>query len=43
MEQAAATIKQEIDPISDVRSTRPYRLEITANVLRDVLYELLKA
>ncbi len=43
IEQAAKTIKQEIDPISDVRSTRPYRLEITANVLRDVLYELLKS
>ncbi|MHB2150963.1 FAD binding domain-containing protein [Calditrichota bacterium LG25] len=43
IEQAAETIKQEIDPISDVRSTAAYRREITANVLRDVLYALLKA
>ncbi len=42
IEKAAEMIKQEINPISDVRSTSTYRREITANVLRDVLFSLLK-
>ncbi len=41
IEQAASKIKEEINPISDVRSSATYRREITANVLRDVLYGVL--
>ncbi len=41
IEQAAQQLKQEIAPISDIRSTATYRKEITANVLRDVLHQLM--
>ncbi len=38
IEQAAETLKTEINPISDVRSTREYRKQVTADVLKDILY-----
>jgi len=41
IEKAAETLKKEISPISDIRSTANYRREITGNVLKDVLYGLL--
>ena len=41
IEQAAQQLKREIKPITDIRSTARYRKEITANVLRDVLYQLM--
>ncbi|MCD6374500.1 MAG: xanthine dehydrogenase family protein subunit M [Caldisericaceae bacterium] len=41
IEKAAEALKNEISPISDIRSNATYRRETTANVLKDVLYELL--
>ena len=41
IETAAETLKNEINPISDIRSTKEFRKEITANVLRDILHQWL--
>lgn len=39
IEQAGEMLKTEINPISDIRSTREYRKQISADVLKDVLYQ----
>ncbi len=41
IKKAAETLKNEINPISDIRSTQAYRRQITAEVLRDILYQWL--
>ncbi len=38
IEEAAKTLKAEINPIDDIRSTREYRKNITAAVLKDILH-----
>ncbi len=40
IEQACQMIREEIHPISDIRSTEEYRREITAGVLRDILHTI---
>ena len=35
--EAAALVPQDISPIDDLRSTRAYRLAVTANLVRDFL------
>lgn len=42
IDQACNAIREEIQPISDIRSTEEYRRQITAEVLRDVLHTVLK-
>jgi CO/xanthine dehydrogenase FAD-binding subunit len=41
IEKAKAELAQEIVPISDIRSTRNYRLKVSVNVLEDFLRQLL--
>jgi len=41
VEEARALITQEISPISDIRSTRDYRLAVTQNLLGEFLESLL--
>ncbi|MBI5201100.1 MAG: xanthine dehydrogenase small subunit, partial [Elusimicrobia bacterium] len=35
--EAASLVAQDIAPIDDIRSTRAYRLAVTANLVRDFL------
>jgi xanthine dehydrogenase iron-sulfur cluster and FAD-binding subunit A len=40
IEKAKVELAREIVPISDIRSTRNYRLKVSVNVLEDFLHQL---
>lgn len=40
VEQAVAALSREVTPIDDIRSTSEYRLQVSANLLRDFLLNL---
>lgn len=42
IEEARQLLMKEIDPITDIRSTRSYRKQITGELLREVLYRFLQ-